>query len=304
MNVTGRHRRSARPDRSGPRRLTEAAAAACRSGSGGLCGCRSCWANGCPTCPKRPAPCSACGPALLRPGHLYRAALEGTSLNLAAGLDRLRAPRPAGRRSAPRRRRLGQPLWQQILANLFGVAVRPLLEAESAALGAAMQAAWAVRRGRGEPDLPIDASRRRSCGSAAAVAPEARWAPAHQALRVRFREQLERLHPGAPADVRGPRAAPGPAIGARRPRPYGCGMFLTRKIGSVLRGKATPLQVLFATVLGGMLGFVPGFFLPGDLGRRPPMQAPWPDPVAAVPRAGAERQPRRVRPVPRWWRSC
>jgi uncharacterized protein (TIGR03546 family) len=43
-------------------------------------------------------------------------------------------------------------------------------------------------------------------------------------------------------------------------------MFLVRKIGSVFRGNATPLQVLLATVLGGVLGFVPGFFLPGDLG--------------------------------------
>ena len=43
-------------------------------------------------------------------------------------------------------------------------------------------------------------------------------------------------------------------------------MFLLRKIGSVFRGNATPLQVLLATVLGGALGFVPGFFLPGDLG--------------------------------------
>lgn len=50
-------------------------------------------------------------------------------------------------------------------------------------------------------------------------------------------------------------------------------MFLTRKIGSVLRGQATPMQVQFATVLGGMLGFVPGFFLPGDLGGGL-MQAP------------------------------
>ncbi|MBL9077994.1 MAG: hypothetical protein JNL08_10850 [Planctomycetes bacterium] len=43
-------------------------------------------------------------------------------------------------------------------------------------------------------------------------------------------------------------------------------MLLTRKIGSVLRGKATPFQVLLAATLGGLLGFVPGFFLPGDLG--------------------------------------
>ncbi len=43
-------------------------------------------------------------------------------------------------------------------------------------------------------------------------------------------------------------------------------MFLSRKIGSVLRGKATPPQVMMATILAGMLGFVPGFFLVKDLG--------------------------------------
>ncbi|MBX3463105.1 MAG: hypothetical protein KF830_08035 [Planctomycetes bacterium] len=43
-------------------------------------------------------------------------------------------------------------------------------------------------------------------------------------------------------------------------------MLLSRKIGAVLRGSATPFQVLLATTLGGLLGFVPGFFLPGDLG--------------------------------------
>lgn len=43
-------------------------------------------------------------------------------------------------------------------------------------------------------------------------------------------------------------------------------MFLSRKIGAILRGKATPFQVLSATTLGSLLGFVPGFFLPGDLG--------------------------------------
>lgn len=43
-------------------------------------------------------------------------------------------------------------------------------------------------------------------------------------------------------------------------------MFLFRKIGSILRGKATLPQILSACVLGGVLGFVPGFFLPGDLG--------------------------------------
>lgn len=40
-------------------------------------------------------------------------------------------------------------------------------------------------------------------------------------------------------------------------------MILTRAVGKLLRGKATPLQILMACLLGGILGFIPG-----------PMQAP------------------------------
>ena len=36
-------------------------------------------------------------------------------------------------------------------------------------------------------------------------------------------------------------------------------MLFTRKIGKILRGKATPLQITMACVLGSMIGFVPGF---------------------------------------------
>jgi uncharacterized protein (TIGR03546 family) len=36
-------------------------------------------------------------------------------------------------------------------------------------------------------------------------------------------------------------------------------MFLTRKIGKILRGNSTPFQLIIACVLGTMLGFVPGF---------------------------------------------
>jgi hypothetical protein len=43
-------------------------------------------------------------------------------------------------------------------------------------------------------------------------------------------------------------------------------MLLTRKIGSLLRGKATTPQILLAALFGGMLGFVPQFLLPGDIG--------------------------------------
>jgi uncharacterized protein (TIGR03546 family) len=36
-------------------------------------------------------------------------------------------------------------------------------------------------------------------------------------------------------------------------------MFLIRQIGGILRGKATPFQLAMACILGGMIGFVPGF---------------------------------------------
>lgn len=87
---------------------------------------------------------------LLQPGHLFRAALEGTSLNLARGIERMQ--------------RLGitvesvrlvgggahNPLWRQILADVLEVPVQRLAEPESAALGAAIQALWALRRLHGE----------------------------------------------------------------------------------------------------------------------------------------------------------
>lgn len=43
-------------------------------------------------------------------------------------------------------------------------------------------------------------------------------------------------------------------------------MLLSRKIGAFLRGRASPPQVFLAALLAGLLGFVPGFFLPGNLG--------------------------------------
>ena len=35
--------------------------------------------------------------------------------------------------------------------------------------------------------------------------------------------------------------------------------MITRKIGKILRGQATPLQIMLACILGAMMGFVPGF---------------------------------------------
>jgi xylulokinase len=129
----------------------------------------------------------------LRPGHLYRAALEGTSLNLASGLERLR--------------RLGvhidevrlvggaaqNPLWRRILAACFGCSVVRLEEPESAALGAALQAAWSVARAAGV-DAPLEALVAPSVrfGGPAESAPAAEIA--HYAeLRARFEAEVARV---------------------------------------------------------------------------------------------------------------
>ena len=85
----------------------------------------------------------------LRPGnttreHLLRAAVEGVTLGLNYGLQRLRAlgirPREirltgGGARSAA---------WRQVCADIFNVPVVKTVEDEAAALGGALQAAWCV----------------------------------------------------------------------------------------------------------------------------------------------------------------
>ena len=87
-------------------------------------------------------------PGGLQPGRLYRAALEGVSLNLAWGADRMRAlglgvdeVRLVG--GAAR-----NPLWGQILAACFRAPVRGLAEPESGALGTGVSPAhgWGLEK--------------------------------------------------------------------------------------------------------------------------------------------------------------
>jgi xylulokinase len=136
-------------------------------------------------------------PGLLRPGHLYRAALEGTACNLGLGLDRLRA---LGLQIGEVRLTGGgahNALWRQILADVFGCPIRVLAETESAALGGAIQALWAVRRAGGEADLPCDAVAAPFVRLGEPVVPAPQRAAATAALRARYRSELLRLHPGA-----------------------------------------------------------------------------------------------------------
>lgn len=128
----------------------------------------------------------------LTPGHLYRAALVGTSCNLALGAARLRAlgvplsqVRLCGGASK-------NPLWRQLLADHFGAEVHLVDEPEAAALGAAIAALWTHRRARGE---------RLACADAAAPFVRATTPPTvpkdavgAAARTARFAEELHRLH--------------------------------------------------------------------------------------------------------------
>jgi xylulokinase len=137
-----------------------------------------------------------CGvrPGSLRPGTLYRAALEGTALALAAGLDRLRALGTAVGEVRLCGGGAANELWRRILADVFDAPVRLLLEPETAALGAALQAAWAARRARGDRGASLAAITAPFVRLGAPVEPRADARAAHRELRARFRERVEREH--------------------------------------------------------------------------------------------------------------
>jgi xylulokinase len=87
-------------------------------------------------------------PRTMKPAHLMRATMEGVTLGVAYGMEGLRelgvAPTEirligGGSRSA---------VWRQICADIFGCRVVTLMEAEGAALGAAIQAAAAADTSR------------------------------------------------------------------------------------------------------------------------------------------------------------
>jgi xylulokinase len=92
----------------------------------------------------------------LRPGVLYRAALEGATASLALGVERMkrlgleaRSVRLAGGGAE-------NDLWAQLVADMLQVPAVRLAETESAALGAAVQAMATERADAGET-VSIDA---------------------------------------------------------------------------------------------------------------------------------------------------
>jgi xylulokinase len=136
-------------------------------------------------------------PGLLRPGPVFRAALEGVAFNLAWGVGRLRELGLA----VDRLRLVGggarNALWRSILADTLAATVEPCAEAESAALGAALQGLWTARRARGD-GTPIDALAQpfvRLAGRS--VEPDADRARLYADLAAGFRRSVEARHGGA-----------------------------------------------------------------------------------------------------------
>lgn len=89
-------------------------------------------------------------PGHLRAGVLFRAAIEGTSLNLAWGVTRMRALGIEVSEVNLVGGAAKNDLWRSVLADTLECPVAPLAEPESGALGAALQALWTLLRSHGE----------------------------------------------------------------------------------------------------------------------------------------------------------
>ncbi len=136
----------------------------------------------------------------LDPAVLYRAAIEGVSLNLGWGVERMRA---LGIRVDAVRLVGGgarNPLWAQVLADVLDAPVHVLAETESAALGAALQAAWCGSREKGSangPTTDIDAlAQTWSSGAIDTCAPQPMCVSVYRGMQDRLRASVQRLYEG------------------------------------------------------------------------------------------------------------
>jgi xylulokinase len=142
----------------------------------------------------------------LTPGTFARAAIEGATFGMNYGLRRLShlgiRPREirltgGGARSA---------LWRQVAADVFGIPVVAMAQDESAALGAALQAAWCDSEGAGSQKALAAL-----CGRCVSVDESTRCEP--DAPRHRHYTELQHRH-----DALTQTLAPAFAAGPLRPR--------------------------------------------------------------------------------------
>ena len=83
-------------------------------------------------------------------GHFARAAMEGTTLGLNYGLNRMRELGLEPKEIRATGGGAKNPIWRQIMADVFDAEVVCVASEEGAAYGAALQALWACRRQQGD----------------------------------------------------------------------------------------------------------------------------------------------------------
>ncbi|WP_263263389.1 xylulokinase [Pseudomonas sp. RIT-PI-S] len=123
----------------------------------------------------------------LTQANLCRAAVEGTTFGLRYGLDLLRG---AGMHSAAIRLVGGgakSPVWRQLVADVMATPVVCTTEAEAAALGAAIQAAWCAP---GEQSLQALCARCVQLDPSTRCEPDPTSVEAYHAVYGRYREQI------------------------------------------------------------------------------------------------------------------
>ena len=95
--------------------------------------------------------------ATLNGPALARAAMEGVTMGMNYGLQRLRTLGVNPKEIRVTGGGARSPVWRQLMADIFGVPIVAMAEDEGAALGAAIQAAWCCERREKSPRAPIAA---------------------------------------------------------------------------------------------------------------------------------------------------
>jgi xylulokinase len=147
-----------------------------------------------PNCPQGTGVLFGVRPAVFDAPHLTRSAMEGVTLGLNYGLNRMRE---LGLRPREIRATGGgakNAVWRQIVADVFNAPVVCLNQEEGAAYGAALQAMWAFENARGPAADILEITQRflRPVEATRAV-PAAEHVARYQQLQALFNRLVEDL---------------------------------------------------------------------------------------------------------------
>lgn len=147
-----------------------------------------------PNCPQGTGVFFGVRPAVFDAPHLARSAMEGATLGLNYGLNRMRE---LGLRPREIRATGGgakNAVWRQIVADVFNAPVVCLNQEEGAAYGAALQAMWAFENARGPAADILEITQRflRPVEATRAV-PAAEHVACYQQLQALFNRLVEDL---------------------------------------------------------------------------------------------------------------